>query len=64
MNRTWFKIVSWHASAGWESRGGLEKLLCGRWARVGAETSDTLPPGKSCETCLRKVARQDEAGGG
>jgi hypothetical protein len=60
MDRTWFRIVSWHAASGLISRGSQRKLLCGRWAAPDAEQSDELPSGKSCESCLRAIARQDD----
>lgn len=68
MNVTFVKIRSWHALSGLVSRGGLEQTRCGRWVRVegslvdgGQEvhpTSDTLPAEKSCEVCLRLIARE------
>ena len=33
---------------------------CGRWYDPDAESFDYLPAGKSCETCLRWVAREVE----
>lgn len=50
----WVRIRSWHAYVG----GG--RTLCGRTIWDG-ETSDTLPAEKSCETCLRLVARRVDA---
>lgn len=48
---TWVQIRSWHAYVG----GG--KTLCGRTV-TAAVPVDFLPAGKSCETCLRSVARR------
>ncbi len=57
---TWVRIRSWHAASGLVSRAGGIKARCGRWVDPGNETSDTLPAGKSCETCLRLVARDND----
>lgn len=51
---TWVRIRSWHASVG----GG--RTLCGRTVPADAEYLDTLPAAKSCETCLRGVARRED----
>lgn len=56
----WFKIRSWHALELW-SRGGLPKAYCGKWGTKDAPTADDLPAEKSCETCLRVYARQQDA---
>lgn len=55
----WVKIVSWHAVRV-TSRGGLAGTYCGRWARAQAEVREDLPSEKSCETCLRLVARETD----
>lgn len=56
----WVKIVSWHAVR-MVSRGGMVQTYCGRWMPVGTPTVAELPGGKSCESCLRITARQDDA---
>jgi len=48
------RIRSWHAL---RADG---KTRCGRIAT--GPTSDTLPAGRSCETCLRLVARKADRG--
>ena len=53
MNIVWFKLKSWHAFRGPTSAVSY----CGRVSSPYNETSNTLPAGKSCETCLRLVAR-------
>lgn len=53
---TYVRIRSWHVVKG--SGGELVKTRCGRWADRDAETLDFLPAEKSCETCLRLVARE------
>ncbi len=57
----WVKLhagprLSWHiAVPGWER---VHPTRCGLRARDGAPTADDLPLGeRSCETCLRLVAR-------
>jgi hypothetical protein len=57
MNVVWVRIISWHALRT-EALGG--RTLCGRTAAYNAEMSDELPAGKSCETCLRGVARKTD----
>jgi len=48
----WVRVRSWHAY-------GLHgRTLCGRLPMSDAPTSEALPSGKSCELCLRIVARQ------
>ena len=56
MGIVWVKIVSWHAIR--LTRSIAPRTLCGRQAAGDAETSDALPGAKSCETCLRIVARK------
>lgn len=59
----WVRIVSWHAVLTPTRVPETYRTRCGRTVR-NAETSDDLPAGKSCETCLRIVARQaDKATG-
>jgi hypothetical protein len=60
MDIRWSKIRSWHALTGIVSRSGLTQTMCGRWAK--SEIVDDLPSERSCETCLRIVARLQDAG--
>ena len=53
-NWIWVRIRSWHVLV------GANTTLCGRHASAGAETTDTLPAGKSCESCLRSLARRED----
>ena len=57
----WVRIASWHAIRTWSRMPGRAITLCGRQSRDGEETSDTLPSERSCETCLRIVARKADA---
>ena len=59
MNVTWVRIRSWHVVR--LTRSIAPRTRCGRTASVDAETSDTLPAEKSCETCLRIIARDVDA---
>ena len=52
----WFKIRSWHAYE-LTSRIGTPKAYCGKWGLPNAQLVEDLPAGKSCESCLRIVAR-------
>lgn len=54
MNIRWVRIASWHAL---RDDG---KTLCGRSVNrtQAGNTLDELPSGRSCETCLRIVARR------
>jgi hypothetical protein len=50
----WVRIKSWHLVASGRTR-------CGRLYAIPSPTVDDLPLGaKSCETCLRLVARDAE----
>ena len=61
-DRLWVRIRSWHAvRLTLPTRAGAYATLCGRLVPAHADTSDTLPAGKSCETCLRLHARQTDA---
>ncbi len=53
---TWVLIRSWHAVATPTRVPGRSRTLCGRNA-FGTPV-DELPAGKSCESCLRIVARR------
>ena len=51
----WVRIVSWHAVKN-AVAVDTYRTMCGRTARLAASVED-LPAAKSCETCLRIVAR-------
>lgn len=57
MNVQWIRIVSWHIFR--LTRSIEPRTQCGRTGR-GA-VMDTRPDGKTCETCLRWLARQVDA---
>ena len=61
MDVQWVQRVSWHAIRS-QPDGGLEpgRSLCGLIWHDHAAQTDTLPVGKSCETCLRIVARRTD----
>ena len=59
MNVRWAKIRAWHAVKG-ERILSLYKTYCGRYTL--AEAVDDLPAERSCESCLRLVARLADAG--
>jgi hypothetical protein len=56
MNVQWVLIRSWHAVKGYSVDENRTRTVCGRNAYSAA--MEALPGGKSCETCLRIVARQ------
>jgi len=56
MDVTWGRIRSWHAVQ--PSRAIEPRSLCGRVIHSPADWSEALPPGKSCETCLRILAKR------
>ena len=58
MNVTWVRIRSWHALS---KRQDIPWTRCGCRPAVDAEKSDELPAGKSCERCLRIIARDADA---
>ena len=58
-DRTWVRVISWHGIRIPSPIEGVIVTMCGRVA-VG-EISNTLPAGKTCESCLRIIAREDEA---
>lgn len=63
MNTTWVRIRSWHAQVGYVAATREYLTRCGRYVAVPAELSETLSVlEKSCETCLRLVARDQDAG--
>jgi len=51
----WARIRSWHAL----DTSFTGRTLCGRITTSAA--IDPFPPGKSCETCLRIVAKKADA---
>ena len=51
---TYAKIRSWHVVKTYDP----PKTYCGRDFDPDDETVDELPGEKSCESCLRSVARQ------
>jgi len=54
----WVRIRSWHLAV--QSRAlGAVPTRCGRWAE-GLAVSDLPLEAKSCETCLRLLARDQE----
>ena len=53
---TWVKIKSWHAVR--LTRSIEPRTYCGRSASRDAEISNDLPSEKSCESCLRILARK------
>jgi len=59
MNIEWVLIKSWHAIR--LTRSIEPRTLCGRIAAGSAEVRTDLPAGKSCESCLRIVARLGDA---
>jgi hypothetical protein len=59
MNILYVRTRSWHVIR--LTRSLETRTLCGRTAGAAAETSDTMPAGKSCETCLRIVAGKADA---
>ena len=56
---TWVLIRSWHAVKTATRVPGRYLTVCGRTAF--SDPVDELPAGKSCESCLRIVARQADA---
>lgn len=54
MDTQWTKIVAWHALRPHDHFGPT--TYCGRDAE-GRELRAELPAEKSCETCLRSLAR-------
>jgi hypothetical protein len=53
-------IRSYHLASGLVSRSGRVFTLCGRWAPQNAPESDTLPAGKTCESCYRNAEVRDQ----
>jgi len=57
MDITWVKLTSWHAQ---RPKDHADTTYCGREIPVDAAISHELPAGKSCESCLRNVARLND----
>lgn len=55
MNIFWYQIRSWHAAT--PTRALTSKTFCGRMVPVNAQWATERPSGKSCESCLRIIAR-------
>lgn len=51
----WYRLRSWHAAT--PSRALVGRTFCGRTVRGDAQWSTDLPGGKSCESCLRILAK-------
>lgn len=58
-DQQWVRIRSWHAIRLISDRFGRTWTRCGRHTE-STEVSDTLPAGRSCETCLRVIARAED----
>lgn len=61
MNRNWIRWrpdLSWHVIGKVDATGW--RTVCGRPAPDDSAVSDELPAGRSCELCLRSIARQDD----
>ncbi len=54
MDIQWVQLVSWHAA---RPKDHADTAYCGRSLSAFKAVSDELPTGKSCESCLRIVAR-------
>jgi hypothetical protein len=59
MDVKWVKIRSWHAVAHIGLGADPSITLCGR--KAGHELWDDLPAERSCESCLRILARKVDA---
>lgn len=53
---TWGRIRSWHALPPTRALVPF-RTLCGRNVPTENRRSESLPDGKSCETCLRALAK-------
>jgi hypothetical protein len=58
---SWVRIRSWHAVKVTEGPSADGRTLCGRTYPNGSLLAPELPADKSCETCLRIVARKADA---
>ena len=52
----WVQIRSWHAVKAQDEPEGWATTYCGR--AVAGLAVDALPAGRSCESCLRSIARK------
>jgi hypothetical protein len=59
MSRLYVKLLSVHVLDP-DAMEGHPRTLCGRYPSIASEVSDTLPAGKSCESCLRIAVRLDD----
>jgi len=57
-DRQWIQIRSWHAVRLLSDRVGRTWTLCGR--STESTIVDRLPAGRSCESCLRILARAED----
>lgn len=56
MDEVWWGLIrSWHAFR--VTRAIEVRTYCGRVLPPGARTDQSMPTGKTCESCLRAVAR-------
>ena len=60
MDIVWVHIKSWHAVRNMTRVPGRVVTVCGR--SVTGDLIDALPAGKSCESCLRILARSADGG--
>lgn len=59
MDITWVLLKSWRAL---RPKDHADSTYCGRLVPEGRPVSDELPNAKTCELCLRIVARLQDAG--
>lgn len=57
----WARVRSWHAVRTFLLGGSVE-TYCGRVIASPAPIAEDLPAEKSCETCLRIIARAADSG--
>jgi hypothetical protein len=57
VNILWVRIRSFHALSDYQ---GIPRTLCGRSPSRDSDVYDRLPAGRSCESCLRIVARKTD----
>lgn len=56
---TWVRIVSWHAVLTPTRMFDTYRTVCGRRVTT-TDVRDDLPAERSCEVCLRIVARKND----
>ena len=62
MDVKWVRIRSWHAvKEQYEGEPAFVDTVCGRVVLRTTALLDDLPAGRSCESCLRIVARKADA---